>query len=51
MEVNHYYPFGGIFASTGNVQPYKYNGKVIKEKLEEVLESPYVLEGGPRLIK
>lgn len=26
-ETNHYYPFGGIFASTGNVQPYKYNGK------------------------
>ncbi|WP_315087434.1 RHS repeat domain-containing protein [Bacteroides heparinolyticus] len=26
-EVNHYYPFGGIFAGTGNVQPYKYNGK------------------------
>ena len=26
-EVNHYYPFGGIFASTSSVQPYKYNGK------------------------
>ena len=26
-EANHYYPFGGVFASTGNVQPYKYNGK------------------------
>ena len=26
-EVNNYYPFGGIFESTGNVQPYKYNGK------------------------
>ena len=26
-ETNHYYPFGGVFASTGNVQPYKYNGK------------------------
>ena len=26
-EVNHYYPFGGTFASSGNVQPYKYNGK------------------------
>ena len=25
-EVNHYYPFGGMFAN-GNVQPYKYNGK------------------------
>ena len=23
---NHYYPFGGVFASAGNVQPYKYNG-------------------------
>ena len=26
-EANHYYPFGGVFASTGNVQPYKYTGK------------------------
>ena len=26
-EANHYYPFGGVFASSGNVQPYKYNGK------------------------
>ena len=26
-EVNHYYPFGGTFASTSSVQPYKYNGK------------------------
>uniref|UniRef100_UPI001FCAD940 RHS repeat-associated core domain-containing protein n=1 Tax=Bacteroides rodentium TaxID=691816 RepID=UPI001FCAD940 len=26
-ETNHYYPFGGVFASTTNVQPYKYNGK------------------------
>ncbi len=26
-ETNHYYPFGGIFASTENIQPYKYNGK------------------------
>uniref|UniRef100_UPI0035A03496 RHS repeat-associated core domain-containing protein n=3 Tax=Prevotella heparinolytica TaxID=28113 RepID=UPI0035A03496 len=26
-EVNHYYPFGGTFAGTGSVQPYKYNGK------------------------
>ena len=26
-EVNHYYPFGGIFESTASVQPYKYNGK------------------------
>ena len=25
-ETNHYYPFGGTFAS-GTVQPYKYNGK------------------------
>ena len=25
-EVNHYYPFGGMFAST-DTQPYKYNGK------------------------
>lgn len=27
-QVNHYYPFGGLMAeSTGNTQPYKYNGK------------------------
>ena len=26
-ETNHYYPFGGVFASTASVQPYKYNGK------------------------
>jgi len=31
-ETNHYYPFGGIFASTGNVQPYKYNGKEFDSK-------------------
>ena len=24
-EVNHYYPFGGLFASSNNVQPYKYS--------------------------
>ena len=30
-EVNHYYPFGGIFAST-SVQPYKYNGKELDTK-------------------
>ena len=26
-EVNHYYPFGGLFANSTGVQPYKYNGK------------------------
>ena len=31
-EVNHYYPFGGVFASTGNVQPYKYNSKELDAK-------------------
>ena len=31
-ETNHYYPFGGAFASTGNVQPYKYNGKELDTK-------------------
>ena len=31
-EVNHYYPFGGIFASTSSVQPYKYNGKELNRK-------------------
>ncbi len=31
-ETNHYYPFGGLFASTGNMQPYKYNGKELDTK-------------------
>jgi RHS repeat-associated protein len=31
-EVNHYYPFGGVFASSSNVQPYKYNGKELDTK-------------------
>ena len=31
-EVNHYYPFGGVFASSNNVQPYKYNGKELDTK-------------------
>ena len=31
-EVNHYYPFGGIFASTSSVQDYKYNGKELDRK-------------------
>ena len=32
QEVNHYYPFGGVFASKGNIQPYKYNGKELETK-------------------
>jgi RHS repeat-associated protein len=31
-ETNHYYPFDGVFASTGNVQPFKYNGKELDTK-------------------
>ena len=31
VEVNHYYPFGSLFAST-SVQPYKYNGKELDTK-------------------
>ena len=31
-ETNHYYPFGGVFASTSPVQPYKYNGKELDTK-------------------
>ena len=31
-ETSHYYPFGGVFASTSNVQPYKYNGKELDTK-------------------
>lgn len=31
-ETNHYYPFGGVFAGSGNVQPYKYNGKEYNER-------------------
>ena len=32
QEVNHYYPFGGLFATSTNVQPYKYNGKELDTK-------------------
>lgn len=32
-EINHYYPFGGLFSSSNNpVQPYKYNGKELDRK-------------------
>ena len=31
-ETIHYYPFGGVFASSQNVQPYKYNGKELDTK-------------------
>ena len=31
-ETNHYYPFGGVFAATNNIQPYKYNGKELDTK-------------------
>ena len=31
-ETNSYYPFGGTFTSTANVQPYKYNGKELDQK-------------------
>lgn len=31
-EVNHYYPFGGVFASDSSVQPYKYNGKELDRR-------------------
>ena len=30
--IDHYYPFGGVFASEENVQPYKYNGKELDAK-------------------
>ena len=31
-ETNHYYPFGGLFANSTLVQPYKYNGKELDTK-------------------
>ena len=31
-ETNHYYPFGGVFSTSTNVQPYKYNGKELDSK-------------------
>ena len=31
-EVNHYYPFGGLFSSASSVQPYKYNGKELDRR-------------------
>ena len=32
QETNHYYPFGGLFSISTNVQPYKYNGKELDTK-------------------
>ena len=32
QETNHYYPFGGLFATNGSVQDYKYNGKEFDPK-------------------
>ena len=32
LETNHYYPFGGLFSTSTNVQPYKYNGKEWDDK-------------------
>ena len=32
QETNHYYPFGGVFSTSTNVQPYKYNGKELDTK-------------------
>lgn len=31
-EVNHYYPFGGVFSSTSSIQSFKYNGKELDRK-------------------
>lgn len=31
-EINHYYPFGGTFASSSSIQPYKYNDKELDTK-------------------
>lgn len=31
-EINHYYPFGGIFASIPSIQSYKYNEKELDRK-------------------
>ena len=31
-EVNHYYPFGGLYANSTNVQSYTYNGKELDTK-------------------
>lgn len=32
-EVNHYYPFGGLFTNSAGAQPYKYNGKELDRKM------------------
>ena len=34
METNHYYPFGGVFSTNTNIQPYKYNGKELDTKTD-----------------
>lgn len=31
-ETNDYYPFGALMASSGSIQPYKYNGKELDRK-------------------
>lgn len=31
-ETNNYYPFGGVFAGTASIQPYKYNDKEFDSK-------------------
>ena len=56
MKPMELYGFSGIpriilIAPDGSIVHNNLRGNLIKEKLEEVLESPYVLEGGPRLIK
>ena len=54
MKPMELYGFSGIpriilIAPDGSIVHNNLRGNLIKEKLEEVLENPYVLEGGPRL--
>lgn len=54
MKPMELYGFSGIpriilFAPDGSIVHNNLRGNLIKEKLEEVLARPYVLEGGPRL--
>ena len=56
MKPMELYGFSGIpriilFAPDGSIVHNNLRGNLIKEKLEEVLANPYVLEGGPRLLK